>query len=134
MKEKIKTYIFGNPLLSFDSIPIKLIPELKNRFPQIDFIQKDPNENLKPDNKELVIIDTVMGIKEVKEFKDIEKIETENIYSPHDFDLAFNIKLLQKIGELEKVTIFGVPPKIKKQEAFNQLSCLIENYLNSRSS
>ena len=134
MKEKIKIYIFGNPLLSFDSIPIKLIPELKNRFPQIDFIQKDPNENLKPNNKELVIIDTAMGIKEVKEFEDIEKIETENIYSPHDFDLAFNIKLLQKIGELEKVTIFGVPPKIKKQEAFNQLSCLIENYSNSRSS
>jgi Ni,Fe-hydrogenase maturation factor len=133
MKKKINIYIFGNPLLSFDSLPIKLIPDLEKKFPQIKFIQKDPNENLKPNNKKLVIIDTVSKIKEVKVFNKIEELETEKIYSAHDFDLAFNLKLLQKIGKLNNVIIFGIPSEIKKQEALNQLSCLIEFYLELKS-
>ena len=39
----------------------------------------------------------------------------------HDFDLAFNLKLLKKIGQLEKLTIFGVPPGYPKEKALNEL-------------
>ena len=115
-------YIFGNPLLSFDSLPIRLAPQLEKLFPEIKFVVKDPNENLKPENGELYIIDTVLGIKKVEVITDLEKIQLDKIYSAHDFDLGFNLKLLQKIGELKKVVIFGVPDKISKKEALNQLS------------
>jgi len=121
-------YIFGNEILDFDNMPIKLKPELDNLFPDCTFIIADPNENLKPINKELIIIDTVEGIDKVMIFDDVSKIENTPKYSMHDFDLGFNLKLLHKIGELEKVTIFGVPMNIKRQVALNQLALLLRNH------
>ena len=110
MNNKKIIYIFGNPLLDFDNLPLKLAPALGERFPNIDFIIADPNENIKPDEKgELLIIDTVMGLDKVAVFEDIEKIQQDKIYSLHDFDLGFNLKLLQKIGQLKKIKIIGVP-------------------------
>ncbi len=120
-------YVFGNPLLDFDNLPIRLAPELRKKFPDIDFIIQDPNENIKLSaSGELIIIDTVMDIDEVIIINSIEQLETGKIYSMHDFDLAFNLKLLKKIGKLKKITIFGVPPKLNKRVALEQLSKLIK--------
>lgn len=130
MNKKTTIYIFGNPLLDFDNLPIKLVPKLQERLPSINFIIQDPNENTKPSEKgALIIIDTVMGINEVIVINDIEKLKTDKIYSMHDFDLAFNLKLLKKIGKLKKVTIFGVPSKINKKIALEQLVKSINQYI-----
>jgi len=124
-------HIFGNPLLDFDNLPIKLANELRKKFSDIDFIIQDPNENIKPSSKgELLIIDTVAGIDEITVIRDIESLETETIYSMHDFDLAFNLKLLKKIGRLKKVTIFGVPQRPRKRNVLKQLTEAIEKHLN----
>ena len=131
MKTKIKIYIFGNPLLPFDNLPIKLLPQLKYQFPSIEFIISDPNENIKPINKELTIIDTVAGIDQVTVFRDLDKIQLDKIYSPHDLDLGFNLKLLQKIGKLEKVTIFGVPQNIEKEKILKQLIQILKNFIEN---
>jgi len=120
-------YLCGNPLLPFDSLPLKLKPKLEQAFPQIDFLELDPNENLKPENKELIIIDTIEGIDEVVLMDDIDKIQTAPLYSLHDFDLGFNLKLLKKIGALEKVTIFGVPMKGDKTALLEALIKAINN-------
>ncbi|OGF26425.1 hypothetical protein A2331_05835 [Candidatus Falkowbacteria bacterium RIFOXYB2_FULL_34_18] len=124
---KIIIYIFGNPLIEEDNTPLKLMPELKNKFPNINFIEIDPNENLKPNNKKLIIIDTAVDIDKVILIDDIETLETNNSFSMHDMDLAFNLKLLYKIGKLEKIKIFAIPPNIKKEEALEQLTTLISN-------
>jgi len=122
MKKHIsKIYIFGNQILDFDNTPILLQAELEKIFPTINFIHQDPNENLSLENNELVLIDTVEGINEVKILTDIDKIQIEKKYSMHDFDLGFNLRLLHKIGKLKKITIFCVPMKIKKQAALKQL-------------
>ena len=126
MQNKITIHIFGNPLLDFDNLPLKLAPKIQKLFPEIDFIIVDPNENLKPINRELVIIDTVEGIKNVTLIDDISKIQTGKIYSLHDFDLAFNLKILQKIGKLKKVRIFGVPMDGDEKEILKQLKNLIK--------
>jgi hypothetical protein len=125
MPKKI-IHIFGNILLPFDSLPLKLQPELQKALPEIDFVISDPNENIKPVNKELVIIDTVLDIDEIKIIKNIDQIQDNQTYSMHDFDLGLNLKLLQKIGELEKITIFGVPPDMDKKNALEQLIKLIK--------
>lgn len=119
-------YIFGNPLLLFDNLPIQLISDLQKEFPDFNFIHKDPNENLHPENGELIIIDTVVGPKEVIIIDDIEKIESSPTVSMHDLDLGFNLKLLKKIGSLTKVTILGVPQDIKKEKALLELKKLLE--------
>jgi Ni,Fe-hydrogenase maturation factor len=127
MKKKI--YIFGNPLLDFDNLPIKLAPALQEKFPEIDFVIADPNENLKPVGGELMIIDTAQGIDKVLVIEDLEKIQTEKIYSLHDFDLAFNLKLLKKIGQLQKVKIFCVPMEDEEEKILGQLEKLLMDEL-----
>lgn len=125
MKNKQIIYIFGNPLLDFDNLPIQLAPELSKALPYINFVIMDPNENIHPKNKELTIIDTAVGIDKVKVLEDIDKIELSPQYSLHDHDLGFNLKLLKKLGKLEKVTIFCVPPDINKKQVLKELVDLI---------
>ena len=67
MKPKKIIHIFGNPLLDFDNLPLKLAPKLQKIFPEIDFVITDPSENIEPINEELIIIDTVENIKKVFE-------------------------------------------------------------------
>lgn len=126
MKKKNIIYIFGNPLLDFDNLPLKLAPKLRKIFQEIDFVITDPSENIESINGELIIIDTVEGINKVVLIDDLEKLETNKIYSLHDFDLAFNLKILQKIGKLKKVKIFGVPMKGDEEEILSQLKKLIK--------
>lgn len=127
MKKTI--HIFGNPLLDFDNLPLKLAPKLEKIFPEIDFVIADPSENLKPIDSELIIIDTIEGAKKVTVIDDLEKIQITRIYSLHDFDLAFNLKLLQKIGKLKKVKIFGVPMEGDEEETLSKLKELIDSSL-----
>ena len=129
MKHKKIILIFGNPLLDFDNLPLKLAPKLQKKFPEIDFVITDPSENLNPIGGELIIIDTVENIKNVVLIDDIEKLETGKIYSLHDFDLAFNLKLLQKIGKLKKVKIFGVPMEGDEEKILKQLAKIIRNHV-----
>ncbi len=135
MKNKKTIYIFGNPTLDFDNVPFKVLQDLKKELPHINFIIRDPNENLKPNkNGELFIIDTVLEITKVIVINDIDKIKNSPRYSMHDFDLGFNLKLLKKIGKLKKLTIFGVPSKIKKQVAVKQLVDIIKKEMPIKSS
>lgn len=126
MDKNILIYVIGNPLLDFDSLPLRLLPELEKEFKSIDFQPLDPNENIKPINKELTMIDTAEGIEEPTLIKDLSGIEAGRIYSAHDFDLAFNLKLLYKLGKLKKIRIFGIPPHIKKQAALCGLASLFK--------
>ncbi|MDI6777639.1 MAG: hypothetical protein QMD77_00445 [Patescibacteria group bacterium] len=119
-------HIFGNPLLDFDNLPLKLAPKLRKTFPEMDFVIADPSENLEPITGKLIIIDTVEGIEKVILIDDLEKIQTDKIYSLHDFDLAFNLKLFQKIGKLKKIKIIGVPMSGNEDEIFDHLARAIK--------
>jgi Ni,Fe-hydrogenase maturation factor len=129
MRKRKTIYIFGNPLLDFDNLPLKLAPKLRKIFPEIDFVIADPNENLNPIDKELAIIDTIEGIEKVVLVEDIEKIQDQKLYSLHDFDLAFNLKLLQKIGKLEKIKIIGVPMKRSGEKILLEIARQIKKEL-----
>ena len=128
MPGKKKTiHIFGNPMLDFDNLPIRVAPKLRKLFPNINFVVADPNENIEPLNGELTIIDAVEGIDKVMLIDDLRQLKTEKIYSLHDFDLAFNLKLLQKIGKLNKIKIIGVPMEGNEKEILEQLAKVIES-------
>ena len=55
----MKVYVCGNPLLKEDSIPLKILPELQNKFPSIKFIDFDPTEDI-PKEQKLFFIDTIL--------------------------------------------------------------------------
>ncbi len=104
-----------------DSLPLRLIERLKQEFKDIEFKEFDPNENLEKEGRDLVIIDSVEGIDKVVLITDIDAIKTQKIYTMHDFDLGYSLKLLKKIGMLDSVMIFGVPMKISEDDALKQL-------------
>ncbi len=119
-------YVFGNPLVREDSLPLKLIDKLRKEFPSLQFKEFDTVEDFELE-KELNIIDTVKGIKKVELIEDIDKIITDKIYSMHDFDLGYNLKLLKKMRMIDKVRIFGIPSDMKEKEAMKELCDAIKS-------
>lgn len=125
-EKRYKVLVFGNPILRQDSLPIKIIDKLREKFGWIEFKEFDPNENLEKEGKELNIVDVVEGIDKVVLITDIDSIKTSKVYSMHDFDLGYNLKLLKKLHYIDNVKIFGVPMKIKEKDAIEQLEPLIK--------
>ena len=104
---------------------LRILPKLRLRFPQIDFEFKDPNEEW-DFPEELIVIDTVVGIRKVKVFDDINKFDTSPRVSMHDFDALANIRLLIKLGKIKKVKIIGIPPSMKKEEAISEVGEIVD--------
>ena len=109
-------FIFGNPDLPMDALPLRLVPQLQARFPQHEFLIKDPNEEWEVPEK-LIVIDTVKGIESVQVFHGLDAFSRAPRVSMHDFDALTQMRLLQKIGQLKEVAIIGVPPDIGQQPA-----------------
>jgi Ni,Fe-hydrogenase maturation factor len=119
-------YIFGNPDMQEDSLPLRIIPDLEEQFPDIDFVVKDPNEEWSiPEN--LIIIDTAVGIEEIKTFDSLENFSASPTLSVHDFDALFNLKYLKKLGKLKQIKIIGIPPTISEREALEGVSSIIHS-------
>lgn len=123
-------YIVGNPLVEEDSLPIKLAPELQKAFPDIEFREFDPTENLPEDSEEMVLIDTVEGLKEPQVFSDIEKLLTQKNYSMHDFDLGWQLKLYKKLGMIKSIKIIGIPQNKDQDKILNELKKQVKSIKN----
>ncbi len=120
----MKIYVFGNPEIQNDSLPLKILPELQKKFPKIKFEVKDPNEEWEIP-EELTIIDTVLGIDDVKVFADLKSFSKSTNVSLHDFDAYSNLRYLEKLGRLKKIKIIGVPPMISQKKAVGEISELL---------
>jgi len=125
----MKILVFGNILFEKDNLALKLISKLQRSFPKIEFKEFDPTENLEKEieNKCLNILDVAEGISKVKvlNFNDIGKLEIIKSCSMHDFDLAYNLKLLKKIKKLKNVKIIAVPIGMDIEKAFNQTQLIL---------
>ena len=121
----MKILVFGNPIVKEDSFPIKLLPKIREAFPEINFIEFDPTENLESQGENLTIIDTVKEIKEIQIIDSIDKIVTNKICSMHDFDLGYNLKILKKLGIVKSIKIIGIPEKISEKELLSQLQSIL---------
>ncbi|MFC1687117.1 hypothetical protein ACFL0L_00875 [Patescibacteria group bacterium] len=121
MKE---VWIFGNPDLPEDALPIKMVPKLKELFPDIQFILRDPLDEWDMPKK-LVIIDTVKGINKVTPFTSLEHFQGVPHVTMHDFDLGSHLAFMQKLGKLPEFVIYGVPDTISEEEALSQLGSLL---------
>ncbi|MFA6603273.1 MAG: hypothetical protein WCT10_00355 [Patescibacteria group bacterium] len=111
-------YIFGNPDLPEDSLPLKLIPELQKLRPDVVFEIKDPNEEWEVPS-ELTVIDTVVGIAEPRIFASLDAFAAAPRLTTHDFDAYANLKWLQKLGRLKNLRIIGLPPGIELRKALD---------------
>ena len=118
-------FIFGNPDVEEDSLPLKILPELRKKCPGIDFLTKDPNEDFELP-EEAVIIDVVAGLKETHVFDSLEDFEAPPRMTLHDFDLFGHLQLLKKLGKLpSKIKIIGVPPMMSEEEAIDSIMAVL---------
>lgn len=101
-------YIVGNPAVANDSVPYRILPNLREVFPDVEFREADPNENFVPEEGS-IIIDTVEGIDAVRSFNSLDDFAVHHTISPHDYDLAFHLRVLQKLHKIGSVTILGIP-------------------------
>ncbi|OIP79916.1 MAG: hypothetical protein COT39_03800 [Parcubacteria group bacterium CG08_land_8_20_14_0_20_48_21] len=131
MKQKLRTgncqpkvFIFGNLDLPEDSLPLRLLPELQKRFSQAVFLAQDPNEEWEIPEK-LIVLDTVVGIHDIRFFDDLAKFQPPPRISLHDFDAYVNLRLLQKLGKLKEIKIIGIPPMMDANEALEKVTRLL---------
>ena len=126
-----KILVFGNPLVDKDKLPLELIPYLTKRFPEIEFKEFDSIEDLQNEGPVIYIIDSVQNIENVTILYNIDQIEISNsLYTIHDLDLGYMLKLMKKVHMIDKVIIFGIPINtLSKIEILNQLEEKIRSIL-----
>jgi hypothetical protein len=122
-------WIFGNPDLAQDILPLKLIPKLQAAFPKDTFVTKDPLDEWGNLADHIYIIDTVIGLATVQKFTTLDQFERAPSVTMHDFDLITQLRFLQKLGKLKKITLYGVPDTLTEDEAFTQLEALLRQSL-----
>jgi hydrogenase maturation protease len=116
----IKILCLGNEFIKEDSLAKRIGSELNLEDTDVTFI-KDSFQlmellnNFKEED-EIIILDVVLGLKEVK-LLSVDDLKSEGIITAHDFDAGFILKLLDK---KQKIKIIGIPmkgniSKIKKQ-------------------
>jgi Ni,Fe-hydrogenase maturation factor len=127
--ETLRILVFGNPLVAEDSLPLRLMPALRRRFPSVEFKEFDAAENLEDEGRDLVILDTAKGPDKVVLLEGIDRIETGKIYSMHDFDLALTLKILQKLKLVDSVRIIAVPSGYPQKKALAEACAVISSLL-----
>jgi Ni,Fe-hydrogenase maturation factor len=106
----MKVYVFGNEDVTDDNRPFEIVEKIKSNFKGVNFIKIKPNEDLPFLNeKKVVILDSVEGIKKITIIYDLDKFKIPPRSSVHDFDLALQLKYLSKIGKIGEVIIIGIP-------------------------
>jgi Ni,Fe-hydrogenase maturation factor len=108
----MKVYVFGNEYVAEDRRAIEVARGLEGTIDGISFVYVDPNEDVPfVDEQHVVILDTVQGTREVTliEGGRIDGLVSSPRGSVHDFDLAFQLRYLKRLGRLGEVTIVGIP-------------------------
>lgn len=126
----MKVSVFGNELVKSDKYPAQLIPRLSKQFPAIEFIHVDPTENWYQNEKEIIILDTIVGIDKVTIFNSLDSFENHTKITPHDYDLYMDLQLLMKIGKVKNVTIIGIPVLVQSSSVYSNVKMVLEKALN----
>jgi hypothetical protein len=103
-------FIFGNEDIPNDNVAVMLAKKIGNQLKDVTFITVKPNEDLPfTEGQDAVLMDVVIDLLEPTLIEDISNLSLPPRNSTHDFDLAFQLKYLRKIGKLESVKIIGLP-------------------------
>src|ERR671912_1409947 len=105
-------YVFGNEYVAEDKRAIEVARELQDTVEGISFVFVNPNEDAPFVNeRHVVILDTVQGIQDIVlvDGDELDGLLLSPRGSVHDFDLAFQLRYLKKLGKLGEVTLIGIP-------------------------
>jgi Ni,Fe-hydrogenase maturation factor len=112
VRGRMKVYVFGNKDVPGDEGAIEVAEGLRGAVDGVSFVFVGPNEDVPfVDEETVVVLDVVHGMREVALISgdDIDRFAPPPRASVHDFDLAFQLKYLKKIGRLGEVHVAGIP-------------------------
>ena len=102
-----KVFCFGNEFIEGDKAALELADHLRDNNTQgFEFIKCDSPEQLEGNSP--IILDVVKGIDKPMLFN-IGKLQENKMFSLHDFDLGFNLQLMQEMGTIKNADIIGIP-------------------------
>jgi len=107
----MRVLVFGNPMHGKDSLALRLAKRLEKKLLDFQFIPFDTAEDLEgeaSEGKELVILDAAKGIRKPTLLR-LPDLQLQKSYSLHDFDLAWNLALLKKLGKIKDAKIIALP-------------------------
>ena len=127
MAPKKVIFVAGNPLVAADSLALQVAEQLEGKIRGIEFVAIDSLDELQEKEKQnLCIMDVAFGIKKVELIESVEKLFTKQPVSSHDFDLAIQLKVLQKMGKIGKVRIIAIPANCNLGKAVKEVKRLLE--------
>jgi len=122
----MRVLCFGNELVDNDDTALRVCELLKGDFPNVEFIVcHDPSKILEHAG-DTVILDVVKGIDHVH-FIDDELLKERKLYTLHDFDLGFFIKLVREIGG-PNPRILGLPYGKSAQSLLGEVKHLLDEF------
>ena len=105
----ITVLCFGNPYVDEDNLAVEIAQEIKIDGVEFKILQ-NPDDILNyKDQDQLFILDVFRNLDDLIVVKDINKLEENKIFSLHDFDLGFFLKLMKQTGQLKETIIIGIP-------------------------
>jgi len=117
---------FGSELIENDDTAIKVCELLKDDFPNAKFIVcHDPSEILEY-AEDAVILDVVKGINHVH-FIDDNFLKERKVYTLHDFDLGFFVRLINEIGTT-RPKILGLPYGKSAQSLIGEVKNILNKF------
>lgn len=116
---------FGNEYLKQDNLAIIISKEIG--LPNTDVMRcYSVDDMFKVQGYDKVfILDVVKDIKEVTLITDLDKIKQKKIFSMHDFDLGFNLKLLKEVNKIKYISIIGIPQEGDKESIKKRIKEII---------
>ena len=116
-----RIYCFGNTDIKEDRLALELADELARdkelKKKGIEFIKcTSPDFLLNTNEKEIIILDVVRGLKDVQIITDLNRLNATKTTTMHDFDLGTVLKLLKEAGQLKNVEVIGIPSGADKKK------------------
>jgi Ni,Fe-hydrogenase maturation factor len=105
---------FGNSLVEEDAMAKKIADKIN--LPNTVVVKcNSPEEILFYQDQDVVLIDVAINIQRVMLIPSLDMLKTPNVVSLHDFDLAFFLKLMERLQmvntHVQKIPLIAVPAK-----------------------
>ena len=106
---------FGNEFIKEDALAKEIVDEIK--LENVEFKKCNAVDEVfsYKDYENVLVLDVVRNANKVIFFDDIDKLQAHDMYSLHDFDLSFFLKLMKNIGKIKNIKIIGIPQKGNKE-------------------
>jgi Ni,Fe-hydrogenase maturation factor len=120
--------VFGNEFIEQDNLAIQISKELKLDNVDIERCYSVNDLFKYQAYQNIFILDVVRNLEEVALIENIDIIKTHRLYSLHDFDLGFFLKLMKQVGELKKIRIIGIPQKAEKEIIKKKIKGILKKF------